>query len=144
MTEVHADSLDQLRARTSEKWLAYPADVLPLFVAEMDYPLAPVVADAMVDRIRASDTGYVSSSLGVGTAFAGFASRRWGWDVDPAAVMTTTDEVRAHVRDPLADLRAVMRGEQLPHTKRHGDGRRVEFQDRTKVVVDLASPARGP
>ncbi|MDQ1563263.1 MAG: cysteine-S-conjugate beta-lyase [Actinomycetota bacterium] len=91
MTEVRADPLDLLRTRTSEKWLAYPADVLPLFVAEMDYPLAPVIADAIVDRVRASDTGYVAGSLPVGIAFAGFAARRWGWDVDPGSVMTTTD-----------------------------------------------------
>jgi cystathionine beta-lyase len=91
MTEVRADSLDLLRTRTSAKWLAYPADVLPLFVAEMDYPLAPVIADAIIDRVRASDTGYVASSLPVGIAFAGFAARRWGWDVDPGSVLTTTD-----------------------------------------------------
>jgi cystathionine beta-lyase len=91
MTEVRADPLDLLRTRTSEKWLAYPADVLPLFVAEMDYPLAPVIADAIIARVRASDTGYVASSLPVGIAFAGFAARRWGWDVDPGSVMTTTD-----------------------------------------------------
>ena len=54
MTNVTADSLDALRARTSEKWTAYPADVLPLFVAEMDYPLAPAVATSMIDRITAS------------------------------------------------------------------------------------------
>jgi cystathionine beta-lyase len=91
MTEVRADPLDLLRTRTSEKWQAYPADVLPLFVAEMDYSLAPVIADAIVDRVRASDTGYVASSIPVGIAFAGFAARRWGWDVDPGSVMTTTD-----------------------------------------------------
>jgi cystathionine beta-lyase len=91
MTEVHADSLDELRERTSEKWVSYPADVLPLFVAEMDYPLAPVIADALIERVRRSDTGYVASPLPVGEAFAGFASRRWGWSVDPSSVRTTTD-----------------------------------------------------
>ena len=91
MTEVGAEPLASLRARTSEKWVRYPADVLPLFVAEMDYPLAPVVAEAMAERIRLSDTGYVASPLPVGEAFAGFAARRWGWDVDPASVRTTTD-----------------------------------------------------
>ena len=91
MTEVRADSLESLRGRTSEKWVRYPADVLPLFVAEMDYPLAPVVAEAMAERIRLSDTGYVAFPLPVGEAFAGFASRRWGWDVDPTSVRTTTD-----------------------------------------------------
>jgi cysteine-S-conjugate beta-lyase len=91
MTEVRAEPLTSLRRRTSEKWVRYPADVLPLFVAEMDYPLAPVVAEAMAERIRLSDTGYVASPLPVGEAFAGFASRRWGWDVVPASVRTSTD-----------------------------------------------------
>jgi cystathionine beta-lyase len=91
MTEVRAEPLKRLRGRTSEKWVAYPADVLPLFVAEMDYPLAPVIADVLAERIRQSDTGYVASPLPVGEAFAGFASRRWGWDVTPTSVRTTTD-----------------------------------------------------
>jgi cysteine-S-conjugate beta-lyase len=91
MTEVTAETLERLRQRTSEKWVEYPADVLPLFVAEMDYPLAPVIADALITRIRLSDTGYVASPLPVGEAFAGFAQRRWGWSVSPESVRTTTD-----------------------------------------------------
>jgi cystathionine beta-lyase len=91
MVDVQADPLESLRKRTSEKWVSYPPDVLPLFVAEMDYPLAPVIAEALIDRVRASDTGYVAGPLPAGEAFAGFAERRWGWVVDPARVRTTTD-----------------------------------------------------
>ncbi|NEM92201.1 MalY/PatB family protein [Galbitalea soli] len=91
MAELHADPLSLLRARTSEKWVEYPADVLPLFVAEMDYPLAPVVAEAIIGRVRASDTGYVASARPVGDAFAGFAAERWGWQLDPELVTSTTD-----------------------------------------------------
>jgi cysteine-S-conjugate beta-lyase len=91
MVTVRAESLEKLRLRTSEKWTSYPADVLPLFVAEMDYPLAPVVSDALMERIRLSDTGYVASPRPVGDAFAGFAAQRWGWEVDPDKVRTTTD-----------------------------------------------------
>jgi cystathionine beta-lyase len=89
--EVRAAPLDQLRLRTSEKWVEYPADVLPLFVAEMDYPLAPVIAEALTERIRLSDTGYVASALPVGEAFSGFAARRWGWAVSAESVRSTTD-----------------------------------------------------
>ncbi|MFD5315432.1 MalY/PatB family protein [Streptomyces sp. NPDC127098] len=71
--------LDELRRRTSMKWRTYPADVLPLWVAEMDVPLAEPVARAVVDAVARGDTGYP-----VGTAYAealaGFASERWGWD----------------------------------------------------------------
>jgi cysteine-S-conjugate beta-lyase len=89
--EVRAEELARLRQRTSEKWVEYPPDVLPLFVAEMDYPLAPVVAETLLERIRLSDTGYVASPLPAGEAFAGFAERHWGWAVDAASVRTTTD-----------------------------------------------------
>ncbi len=91
MTDVHAEPLETLRARTSVKWTAFPADVLPLFIAEMDYPLAPVVASAMIERIAASDTGYASAPGAIGEAYAQFAARTWGWTVHPARVRTTTD-----------------------------------------------------
>ena len=34
-------SLDELRRHRNYKWRAFPPDVLPAFVAEMDFPLAP-------------------------------------------------------------------------------------------------------
>jgi len=72
-------SLEQLRQRTSMKWRTHPADVLPLWVAEMDVPLAPPVNAALTEVLALGDTGYP-----VGTAYAealaGFASQRWGWD----------------------------------------------------------------
>jgi len=86
-----APSLDELRRRTSEKWRTYPDDVLPLFVAEMDFTIADVVADAITARVRASDIGYAGSPGRVGEVFSGFAQRRWGWQPDPAGVRLTTD-----------------------------------------------------
>ena len=44
---VTALSLEQLRERSSEKWREYPSDVLPLFVAETDFALAPEVTRAL-------------------------------------------------------------------------------------------------
>jgi len=89
--DVHAEPLETLRLRTSEKWTMYPPEVLPLFVAEMDYPLAPAIIEALVERVRASDTGYVGHAGPLAPAFAGFAARRWGWDVAPESIRTTTD-----------------------------------------------------
>lgn len=61
------------------KWRTHPDDVLPLWVAEMDVPLAPPVHEALIDALARGDTGYP-----VGTAYAeafgGFATERWGWD----------------------------------------------------------------
>ncbi|MFH0516251.1 MalY/PatB family protein [Streptomyces sp. M41] len=72
-------SLEQLRRRGSMKWRTYPADVLPLWVAEMDVTLAPEVADALHEAIAAGDTGYPAGSA-FAESLAGFASRRWKWD----------------------------------------------------------------
>lgn len=72
-------SLDELRRRTSMKWRDYPADVLPLWVAEMDVPLAAPVVQAITDAVALGDTGYPAGTAYAG-ALAGFAHERWGWD----------------------------------------------------------------
>lgn len=72
-------TLEQLRKRTSEKWRMHPPDVLPLFVAEMDVPLAEPIVRAVTDAIALGDTGYVSGTA-YAEAFAAFAAARWGWD----------------------------------------------------------------
>ncbi|MCC3276133.1 MULTISPECIES: MalY/PatB family protein [unclassified Arthrobacter] len=91
MTKISAEPLAALRERTSWKWQTYPQDVLPLFVAEMDYPLAKPVQQAVIDRVLASDTGYIAGPGMVAQAFAGFAARTWGWTVEPGDVRCTTD-----------------------------------------------------
>ncbi|KAB1945574.1 aminotransferase class I/II-fold pyridoxal phosphate-dependent enzyme [Micromonospora sp. ALFpr18c] len=72
-------TIDQLRQRTSLKWREYPADVLPLWVAEMDVPLADPVVRAITDAVARGDTGYTAGSA-YPQALAEFARRRWGWD----------------------------------------------------------------
>jgi len=77
--------------RTSIKWTRYAPAVLPLFVAEMDYGIAPEIADALVERIRSSDLGYLDGPGPLAPAFAAFAKQRWGWELDPARVHLATD-----------------------------------------------------
>lgn len=72
-------SLGQLRERTSIKWRAYPPDTLPLWVAEMDTPLAPPIAAALSGAITRGDTGYPAGHA-YAEAAAAFAADRWGWD----------------------------------------------------------------
>lgn len=89
---TRAEPLDRLRRRTSEKWGAHPADVLPMFVAEMDYPLAPAITAALREAIERGDTGYVNPrDRRPAEAFAAFATDAWGWSPDPGTMVTTTD-----------------------------------------------------
>ncbi|MHB1928039.1 MAG: MalY/PatB family protein [Acidimicrobiales bacterium] len=71
--------LETLRRRTSEKWNAAAAGVLPLWVAEMDVMLAPPVVRALHDAVALGDTGYASGTA-YAEALAAFAADRWGWD----------------------------------------------------------------
>src|ERR1700689_4529952 len=82
--------LDRLRRRRSEKWQLHPADVLPAFIAEMDYDLAEPVAAALRSAVDLGDCGYASQA-GIGETFARFAAARHDWAVDPARVHLVPD-----------------------------------------------------
>lgn len=88
---LEALPLDRLRRRKSSKWRTYPNDVLPMFVAEMDFPLAAPITEALQEALVQGDTGYTPQDPGIRDAFAGFARRRFGWEVDPSQVSTTGD-----------------------------------------------------
>jgi cysteine-S-conjugate beta-lyase len=91
-TMIQADPIDVLRRRTSEKWRTYPADVLPMFVAEMDFPLAPSIREALREAVEIGDTGYIDPrDTGAARAFAAFAADRWGWSPSPERMGYTTD-----------------------------------------------------
>lgn len=100
------------------KWTRYAADVLPAWVAEMDFPVAPAVLDAARDVLDRSDLGYPEPH-GLAEAFAGWAARHQGWSPDPA--------LTAPVADVMAGVEAALRELTAP-----GDG------------VVLATPAYPP
>jgi bifunctional pyridoxal-dependent enzyme with beta-cystathionase and maltose regulon repressor activities len=77
--------LDRLRRRRSQKWQMHPPDVLPAFIAEMDYDLAEPVLAALRSAVDLSDCGYANPA-GLGEVFARFAAARHGWAVDPGRV----------------------------------------------------------
>lgn len=77
--------------RTSLKWTRFPADVLPMFVAEMDFTVAPEIKRTLIERIENSDIGYLDSPGPLAPAFADFARDRWGWNVNAEHVRLVTD-----------------------------------------------------
>lgn len=81
------------------KWGVVGDNVIPAWVAEMDYALADVVAEALAEAIARQVTGYPLFRRGdeLGTAYSGFAARRFGAEVDPRQVVPVSD-VTAGVR----------------------------------------------
>lgn len=97
-------SLAQLQRRQSAKWQRYGKDILPLWVAEMDVPLAQPIIDAVQNAMEMGDTGYGSGDS-YGEAFAEFALARWNWQIEPVDtfavidVLTGITEVIAQISD---------------------------------------------
>ncbi len=89
--EVRALTLSELRKRKSVKWRHFPSDVLPLPVAEMDFPTAPKIKAALTDMVERSDTGYLGPFPELFDAFANFSAKRWGWQVDTKQMRIATD-----------------------------------------------------
>lgn len=84
--------LDELRTRTSIKWTLYGDDVLPAWVAEMDFALASPIAAALHAAVDRGDIGY-RSGAGYAEAVAAYADRTWGWTFDPRRVTIIADVV---------------------------------------------------
>jgi len=91
-----APTVSDLRRRAGAKWNRFGSDVLPAWVADMDFPPAPVVTEAVADLLTTGDLGYpwlgvTGAPNPIGVAFASWAARRYGWELDPDRVVPTID-----------------------------------------------------
>jgi len=89
------------------KWGTVPYDVIPAWVAEMDYALDPVLREAVLRAVRDGVVGYpvFGAPPELSEAYAGFAARHYGSHVEPEWMMPVVD-VTAGVRfviDVLSD-----------------------------------------
>ena len=89
----------EARAALVCKWGEVEPDVLPAWVAEMDYAIAEPIADALHRAVSLGMTGYPRLGGGgpLGEAYAGFAQRQFGHSVSAEWVVPTVD-VTAGVR----------------------------------------------
>lgn len=92
-------TLEQLRAREGVKWRRYPPDVLPAFVADMDFAVAPAVQEVIEHLVRRNDYGYgaMEDTERVANAFARRMRARYGWELDPALTLCPIDVVQGIV-----------------------------------------------
>lgn len=86
---------DQLRARGTIKWNHFEPDVLPLWIAEMDFPTAPAVLDGIRACVAAEEFGYPAfGSDALPVAAARWCERRYGWAARPEWVRVVPDVLK--------------------------------------------------
>ena len=96
--DLTVPGLHWLHERAGAKWSRYDADVLSATIAEMDFPLAPPVAEALHRAIDRADLGYPGPATAtLRRAFAGFAARRLNWTVDEEQIVLVPDVMIALV-----------------------------------------------
>ena len=80
----------------SEKWERWHGrDILPMWVADMDFAAPPCVLDALHARLDHGVLGYTRTMPTFSEALAGWLRRRHGWVIDPGWVLSAPGMVVA-------------------------------------------------
>ena len=94
--DYNFDELIPRRGTNSYKWDSTDGgDVLPMWVADMDFRTAPAVTDALRRRVEHGVFGYVKVPEAYYDAVADWFSRRHGWHVERDWILYTSGVVPA-------------------------------------------------
>ena len=84
------------RGGDSVKWNHFSTDdIVPLWVADMDFPAAPAIQEALQRRVDHGVFGYAQVDEGYYDAIVSWQRRRHQWDVDRQWILYTTGVVPA-------------------------------------------------
>ncbi|MGG5808571.1 aminotransferase class I/II-fold pyridoxal phosphate-dependent enzyme [Falsiroseomonas sp. CW058] len=81
------DAVIDRRDSGCNKWNRYEADVLPMWVADMDFPACAPILDALRARIDHGVLGYGMAQARLRRAIVAHLDRQYGWRVAPEAVI---------------------------------------------------------
>jgi cystathionine beta-lyase len=84
------------RPSRGEKWSLYPDDVLPLWVADMDFPVADPIRRVLRFAVERSDLGYPihPAPTDIAEITAARMRERFGWQIQPRHVEVVCDVVQ--------------------------------------------------
>ena len=92
VVDLSVPPLAVLHQRRSRKWTENPPDVLSMTVAEMDFPVATPIRQALMAAVNTSDFGYATAQpVELSRTLAEFARRRLNWAIDPSQVTVMPD-----------------------------------------------------
>jgi hypothetical protein len=76
-TEATDFDIARLRARRTNKWHKFPPDVVPAWVADMDFGVAPSITAALARLTRDQEFGYAARDGVLAAAFVRRMERRF-------------------------------------------------------------------
>lgn len=88
MSSFDFDHVPERRGTDSQKWQKYAGrDVLPLWVADMDFKSPPAVIEALQARVAHGIFGYARPVKSTVDAVVVAMEQRYGWKIDPAWIV---------------------------------------------------------
>ena len=82
------DHVPERRDTDSQKWQKYAGrDVLPLWVADMDFTSAPAIIEALHRRVEHGIFGYARPVKSTVDAVVDAIGQRYGWSIDPSWIV---------------------------------------------------------
>ena len=131
----------EARVALPQKWGSCEPDVLPAWVAEMDYAPPEPITRALHDAVAAGRFGYPSYATGfdLAAAYAGFASRHYGHD--RGLIVLPVVDVTAGLRlalEMLSEPGAVI--VPFPAYGPHHDIAQITGHERVDLVLDPEAP----
>lgn len=89
------DKIVPRRHTGSYKWDSIPEDALPLWVADMDFEVAPAIEKALADRVAHGVFGYTQIDDSYYDAVISWYNRRHQWTIDRRWMLYTSGVVPA-------------------------------------------------
>ncbi len=81
------DRVIDRRNTGSSKWNRYPADVLPMWVADMDFAVAPEIIDALHARLDHPVLGYAVARDALRAQIVASMAQSYGWTIAPQEIV---------------------------------------------------------
>ncbi len=82
------DTVPERRDTDSQKWQKYAGrDVLPMWVADMDFASAPPILDALHKRVDHGVFGYARPVKSTVDAIVDAMQQRYGWKIEPSWIV---------------------------------------------------------
>ncbi|HEY4246875.1 MAG TPA: PatB family C-S lyase [Lacunisphaera sp.] len=88
MTNFDFDTVPERRGTDSQKWQKYAGcDILPLWVADMDFKSSPAIIAALQERVAHGIFGYARPVKSTVDAVVAAMEQRYGWRIDPSWIV---------------------------------------------------------
>ncbi|WP_270934399.1 MalY/PatB family protein [Falsiroseomonas oryzae] len=87
MSRFDFDTLPDRRASGCNKWTRFDADVLPMWVADMDFAVAEPIRAAIAARLAHPVLGYGVPQAGLKARIAAWLAAQYGWQVPVEAIV---------------------------------------------------------